>query len=493
MAKQKLRAEKDVEMVYSALDVSHSIKVLDGSLKQTYYPTNGDYVPNRNIIPTVLIPSFIVKGKDGIIENGEKVSELSGGKWFENDVQIVNNPDYEVGKNYQLTIFKNIEDVTTLRFEGEFLDKRNKKVIAFDNSILLSTIHHNEHKAEPKLELDKPNNWEHFPVKSGDGIVSIKATVTDDKLYHSAVRWFMVKDKVEIPIEETLFYVSGQNTNELKVDTSYMGEVLIRAKNLDYEELFGDEPENLLVGGNIPVKNNKYYMTSYDFSDFIQEDEEITLTLKGKLGEGKSIFTLYNTNAYTIGIGNTKDIGNGFYILTAKWKIGEKENTKAVIYAFPPDTTTESEIEWAVLTRGNTPATQWTPSTKDLAPDGIVKGQYEAEILFMRKLPNNLRIDTTVPSIIPNTLTDFRVQAIISHTGGIIENPDEHFFVEWLKKSTGAGQTEQVVGYTSEIDISLKEGDKVIVQIEQYDEYKASVSSDNKIMTDEQNRIITLR
>lgn len=492
MAKQKLRAEKDVEMVYSALDVSHSIKVLDGSLKQTYYPTNGDYVPNRNIIPTVLIPSFIVKGKDGIIENGEKVSELSGGKWFENDVQIVNNPDYEVGKDYQLTIFKNVEDVTTLRFEGEFLDKRNKKIIAFDNSILLSTIHHNEHKAEPKLELDKPNNWEHFPVKSGDGIVSIRATVTDDKLYHSAVRWFMVKDKVEIPIEETLFYVSGQNTNELKVDTSYMGEVLIRAKNLDYEEIFGDEPENLLLDSGKLVKNEEYQIASYDLAKQIEDGEEVTATLKGKLGSGKHIFILFNTDA-NISIGNIIKKENGIYSNTLKWTIGKSMNTRALIYAHPLGVTVESEIEWITLTRGSTPSTQWIPSPKDFAPDGIVKGQYEAEILFMRKLPNNLRIDTTVPSIIPNTLTDFRVQAIISHTGGIIENPDEHFFVEWLKKSTDAGQTEQVVGYTSEIDLSLKEGDKVIVQIEQYDEYKASVSSDNKIMTDEQNRIITLR
>lgn len=492
MAKQKLRAEKDVEMVYSALDVSHSIKVLDGSLKQTYYPTNGDYVPNRNIIPTVLIPSFIVKGKDGIIENGEKVSELSGGKWFENDVQIVNNPDYEVGKDYQLTIFKNVEDVTTLRFEGEFLDKRNKKIIAFDNSILLSTIHHNEHKAEPKLELDKPNNWEHFPVKSGDGIVSIRATVTDDKLYHSAVRWFMVKDKVEIPIEETLFYVSGQNTNELKVDTSYMGEVLIRAKNLDYEEIFGDEPENLLLDSGKLVKNEEYQIASYDLAKQIEDGEEVTATLKGKLGSGKSVFRLFNTDGNTP-IGDIREKENGIYSHTLKWTIGKSINTKLLVITIPNTVTVESEIEWAVLTRGSTPSTKWAPSPKDFAPGGVVKGQYEAEILFMRKLPNNLRIDTTVPSIIPNTLTDFRVQAIISHTGGIIENPDEHFFVEWLKKSTDAGQTEQVVGYTSEIDLSLKEGDKVIVQIEQYDEYKASVSSDNKIMTDEQNRIITLR
>lgn len=125
---------------------------------------------------------------------------------------------------------------------------------------------------------------------------------------------------------------------------------------------------NLLKNSGKRITNNNYNIAIYELTENINEGESVTLTIKGKLGTGKTVFAVYNSGDF-LELSQLFDKGNGIYQNTFNWKKvinGRTTDNKTIwIYTYHSYITTESTIEWIKLERGNR-FTEWTPAPGDL-------------------------------------------------------------------------------------------------------------------------------
>ena len=120
---------------------------------------------------------------------------------------------------------------------------------------------------------------------------------------------------------------------------------------------------NLILNSKQKITKNEYAIVSFLLSEEPKENEQVTFTLKGELGAGKSDFRLYNKS------GNQElcilqDKGNGIYQQTFNWKKDPTNPLLVIIYVFHQNVIVNSTIEWIKLERGNTP-TDWSPAPED--------------------------------------------------------------------------------------------------------------------------------
>ena len=126
---------------------------------------------------------------------------------------------------------------------------------------------------------------------------------------------------------------------------------------------------NLLKNSGKRITNNNYNIAIYELTENINEGETVTLTIKGKLGTGKTVFAAYNSGDF-LELSQLFDKGNGIYQNTFNWKIinnyGRTADNKTLwIWTYNSYITTESTIEWIKLEKGNR-FTEWTPAPGDL-------------------------------------------------------------------------------------------------------------------------------
>lgn len=233
----RLRKEKAIVTIYDAVSILKGFNVVNGSLTQNYYAESATYVPNRYIIPLVLRPKIDVSDPNNVIENGDKVNELARLEWFENGVKINSNDDFKI-EGANLTVFKNSEEPFEISYRAEWFDSRKKQVITIEDSVVVSCISLAQSDANVTISLSKPQNWVHNPLK-GERIYTINAYVSKDKVNECAVEWYYVdSNKNDVLIDDSCsFYVDGQYTNALKVDSAYMDNVIIKAKNISNDKL----------------------------------------------------------------------------------------------------------------------------------------------------------------------------------------------------------------------------------------------------------------
>ena len=123
---------------------------------------------------------------------------------------------------------------------------------------------------------------------------------------------------------------------------------------------------NLILNSKQKITKNEYAIASFLLSEEPKENEQVTFTLKGELGAGKSDFRLYNKSGYQE-LCILQDKGNGIYQQTFNWKKDPTNPLLVVIYVFHQNVIVNSTIEWIKLERGNTP-TDWTPALEDAIP-----------------------------------------------------------------------------------------------------------------------------
>lgn len=125
---------------------------------------------------------------------------------------------------------------------------------------------------------------------------------------------------------------------------------------------------NLLKNSGKRITNNNYNIAIYELIENINEGEAVTLTIKGKLGVGKTVFAAYNSGDF-LELSQLFDKGNGIYQNTFNWRKvinGRTADNKTLwIWTYNSYITTESTIEWVKLERGNR-FTEWTPAPGDL-------------------------------------------------------------------------------------------------------------------------------
>ena len=126
---------------------------------------------------------------------------------------------------------------------------------------------------------------------------------------------------------------------------------------------------NLLKNSGKKITNNNYNIAIYELTENINEGEAVTLTIKGKLGVGKTVFAAYNSGDF-LELSQLFDKGNGIYQNTFNWKKvsndGRTANNQTLyIWTYFFSITTESTIEWIKLEKGNKP-TDWSPAPEDV-------------------------------------------------------------------------------------------------------------------------------
>lgn len=125
---------------------------------------------------------------------------------------------------------------------------------------------------------------------------------------------------------------------------------------------------NLLKNSGKKITNNNYNIAIYELTENINEGESVTLTIKGKLGAGKTVFAAYNSGDF-LELSQLFDKGNGIYQNTFNWRKvinGRTADNKTLwIWTYFSHVITESTIEWIKLERGNKP-TDWSPAPEDV-------------------------------------------------------------------------------------------------------------------------------
>jgi hypothetical protein len=129
---------------------------------------------------------------------------------------------------------------------------------------------------------------------------------------------------------------------------------------------------NLLLMSKQKKSNSDYLIAEYTLTEQLREGEQVTLTIKGQLGAGKSSFSAFNSGGYVYLV-NLVSKGNGIYQATFNWTMKGSgrtaDNTSIQIYTISNTTIVNSTIEWVKLERGNIP-TDWSPAPED-APVGL--------------------------------------------------------------------------------------------------------------------------
>ena len=151
---------------------------------------------------------------------------------------------------------------------------------------------------------------------------------------------------------------------------------LVNPDLLSLESRLKSSINNIQVGGRNLLKksgqritNNNYNIAIYELTENINEGEVVTLTIKGQLGVGKTVFAVYNSGDF-LELSQLYDKGNGIYQNTFNWrKILNNDriadNKTLWIWTYDGSITTESTIEWIKLERGNR-FTEWSPAPGDL-------------------------------------------------------------------------------------------------------------------------------
>lgn len=122
---------------------------------------------------------------------------------------------------------------------------------------------------------------------------------------------------------------------------------------------------NLLRDAGVVVENSSYNIRNYNLAEPIAEGEEVTLTIKGNLGAGKSYFAAYNSGG-TVNLANLEYIGNGLYRKTFNWRISGSSNTYVSIFTLFNAVSSVSRIDWIMLERGNKPG-DFSPANEDIS------------------------------------------------------------------------------------------------------------------------------
>lgn len=129
---------------------------------------------------------------------------------------------------------------------------------------------------------------------------------------------------------------------------------------------------NLLLMSKRKISNSDYLIAAYTLTEQLREGEQVTFTIKGQLGAGKSAFSIHNSNGYVYLV-TLESKGNGLYQATFNWTLTgygrTADNTSIKIYTISNTTIANSTIEWVKLERGNIP-TDWSPAPED-APVGL--------------------------------------------------------------------------------------------------------------------------
>ena len=168
--------------------------------------------------------------------------------------------------------------------------------------------------------------------------------------------------------------------------------------------------KNLIADSNFAVNGNSHPLTTYYFSKQPKNGEQYRITMKAKLGEGKTAWGIFNGSAALLRIeGNTGK--NGLFKGVLTWKDNSVSVNNLIIYAFPSAGTANSQIEWIKLEPVSAPEDdEWMPRYDEVIDHGWLvtevsqmiagSGNLLDDTLAERKGKNELMIYQSIADVI---------------------------------------------------------------------------------------------
>ena len=139
---------------------------------------------------------------------------------------------------------------------------------------------------------------------------------------------------------------------------------------------------NLIRKSN-PDTNDSQYLHAFAITEAPAFGDDVTVTLWGDLGEGRTDFAVYNSRGFGE-LAKLKKISDGVYQAQFKWAdntyTGPEDklsNTTLNVYAYPSSSTSAFSINKVKFERGTVP-TDWTPAPEDVE-DKVDKVKVEIE------------------------------------------------------------------------------------------------------------------
>ena len=160
---------------------------------------------------------------------------------------------------------------------------------------------------------------------------------------------------------------------------------------------------NYLLNSGISVTNAYYPLISYKLSEKPIVGETYTLTIWGKLGDGKTGFQIYNSGG-TVALAEGKylrKLKEGLYQISFKWVnrnvFGVADDSELTIYPEYRSVKVESTINKIKFEKGNT-GTDWTPAPEDFEDElekkadsqtvTDIESRQQAVEVLIKQMPN---------------------------------------------------------------------------------------------------------
>ena len=294
-------------------------------------------------------------------EAGKGLSTNDFTNAYKQKLETLEDYDIELDENTTELRFKKGSNVVR-RISLMFLDDEGTKLVY--------------NKPEKTLELrDKRNNLltsipvSHFVSNIPDGIVvqngKIKLMAGNNVIFENAFSYNDLADKPDLNFAPASH---RHNWDDIEGKPALATEGKIQ-EAIGKIQVGG---RNLLLMSKQKKSNSDYLIAEYTLTEQLREGEQVTLTIKGQLGAGKSSFSAFNSGGYVYLV-NLVSKGNGIYQATFNWTMKGSgrtaDNTSIQIYTISNTTIVNSTIEWVKLERGNTP-TDWSPAPEE-APIGL--------------------------------------------------------------------------------------------------------------------------
>lgn len=166
-------------------------------------------------------------------------------------------------------------------------------------------------------------------------------------------------------------YRIEKNGNIIMNNAVVRGDVLLPNAGITNFGGIAENP-NLLKESYPNITTASYLVRSFYFGDRKPvAGKTYTISLKGKLGEGKTSFGIYNSGGsiQVATLTPSTQGANGVYKTTFVWKVTSGSttvaNTHICVYAIASSVTSESTIEWIKLEEGSETSDKWTPAPED--------------------------------------------------------------------------------------------------------------------------------
>lgn len=149
---------------------------------------------------------------------------------------------------------------------------------------------------------------------------------------------------------------------------------------------------NLLLGSGKEVSNSNYNIANYWLAEQIREGTQVTVTIWGELGSGKTSFGLYNSGGNgknNLGYISASSFVDGKAYTTINWKEVDS-NSELWIFSIEQSAQSTSTIHKIKLEYGDI-STEWTPAWEDI-PDIEERYAYGVEWDMASSSPDGKRV-----------------------------------------------------------------------------------------------------